>query len=248
MKNIIVIITIAICCSCSQQQYIVNDIQAQRYPVVTDSTIMPDPKINKTVKKYKYLLDKEMNQIIGKSTEGMTYGRPESLLTNLTSDVMLNYTKSVGRDCDISLMNVNGHRSNMPKGDITIGNIYEIYSFENALVWLQLKGEDLLDVFESYAKLGGAGLSSTAKLVIKNGKLVDAKIDGKPIDKNKIYSIVTLDYLAEGNDGMEVLKKANISEPLGITLRDVMLDYIKDKAKKGQEITSRLDGRISIEQ
>jgi len=248
MKNIIIVIIIAICCSCSQQQYVVSDIRAQRFSIVKNDTITPAPQLRETVQKYKYLHDKEMNQVLGHSAESMTYGRPESLLTNLTSDVMLDYAKSAGKKCDLSLMNVNGHRSNMPKGEITLGTLYEIYSFENALVWAQLRGSDLLEIFESYAKLGGAGLSSTARLIIKDGKLIDAKVEGKPIDKNKVYSIVTLDYLAEGNDGMDAMKKAITSEPFGITLRDVMINYIKDKTLKGQEITSQLDGRIRIEQ
>lgn len=248
MKNIIVVIVIALSFSCSQQQYVVSDIRAQRFPIVKNDTLTPNPEVRETVQKYKFLLDKEMNRIIGYSAESMTYGRPESLLTNLTSDVMLSYANSIGKESDLSFMNVNGHRSNMPQGEISLGNVFEIYSFENSLYWVQLRGSDLIEVFKSYARLGGAGISSTARLIIKDGKLIDAKVNGEPVDKNNIYSIVTLDYLAEGNDGMQAMKNAVASQALEITLRDVMLAYIKDRTQKGQEITSQLDGRIRIEQ
>jgi 2',3'-cyclic-nucleotide 2'-phosphodiesterase (5'-nucleotidase family) len=44
--------------------------------------------------------------------------------------------------CRIAVMNVHGHRATMPKGEITIGNFYEIYSFDNTIVFLDLKGTD----------------------------------------------------------------------------------------------------------
>ena len=45
------------------------------------------------VNKYKGTLDQQMNEVLGTSSEFMQKGSPESLLTNLTSDVM----KEIGR-------------------------------------------------------------------------------------------------------------------------------------------------------
>lgn len=239
---------IALCFSCSRQQYVVTSMQAQRYPIVTAGY----PKINSEaevlIEKYKAKLDNEMNQVIGVSAQDMTYARPESLLTNLTSDVMEAYGEAYSDGgCDLACMNVHGHRANLAKGNITVGNIFEIYSFENTLVLLKLKGNDLLDVFESYAKMGGSGISSTVRLVIKDGKLKSATVKGQPVDKNKVYTITTLDYLADGNDGLEAFKNSLEVIDSGITLRDAMMKYVKDQTAKGKEISSVLDGRITIE-
>lgn len=247
-KLFFIAISVAVCFSCSRHQYMVSDIKAGRYAIVPGRESQANPEIKQTIAKYKELLDREMNQVIGVSKEAMTYERPESLLTNFTSDVMLDYVRNIKNiDCDLALMNVHGHRSTMPEGDITVGNIYEIYSFENALVLVRIKGKDLSEVFNSYARIGGAGLSSTARLTIKNGNLVKATVNGLPIDNDKIYTLVTLDYLAEGNDGMEGLKNSVDITPLGITLRDTVLEYIKEQTKQGKVISSRLDGRITVE-
>lgn len=239
---------IALCFACSRQQYIVTNLQAQRYPIVASDYSQSDKEIVALVDQYKVKLDNKMNEVIGVSTQEMTSARPESLLTNLTSDVMQAYgEKYTNGKCDLACMNVHGHRANLPKGNITIGNIFEIYSFENMLVLVKLKGSDLLDVFEAYAKMGGAGISSTAKLVIKDNKPVSATVKGQPIDKNKIYTIITLDYLAEGNDGMEVLKRSTEVTETGIILRDAMIQYLKDQTANEKEISSVLDGRITID-
>ena len=200
------------------------------------------------VDKYKVTLDKEMNDVVGKSAEFMPYGRPESLLTNLTSDVMREYgNKKWAEGADVSIMNVHGHRAFLPEGNITLGNLYEIYSFDNAISFLELKGDDLSKIFNAYARIGGAGISSNVRLVIKERKIVSAILDGKPIDKNKIYNVVSIDYLADGNDSMTAFKDAVKIENTNITIRDVMIDYVREQTAKGNEITSKLDGRIIVE-
>jgi len=77
----------------------------------------PDKKMVALVQKYKTELDREMSEVIGTSSQLLDYGRPESLLTNLTSDVMKLYgDEQVSGGVDVAIMNVHGHRANMPKG------------------------------------------------------------------------------------------------------------------------------------
>ncbi len=200
------------------------------------------------VDKYKVSLDSEMKEVLGTSAEFMQYKRPESLLTNLTSDVMKKYgDKHLPKGADVAIVNVNGHRANMPKGQITMGNLFEIYSFDNTITFLELKGEDLAKIFEAYARIGGAGISSNAHLVVKDKKIKSATLDGKPIDNDKVYNVVTLDYLADGNDNMNAFKNAVSMNNTGITVRDIMIDYVREQTAQGKIITSKLDGRITIE-
>lgn len=207
----------------------------------------PNTRMQALVNTYKVDLDKEMNEIIATSTELMDHKRPESLLTNFTSDVMKAYgDEHLPNGADVAVMNVHGHRATLPKGPVTVGNLFEIYSFDNTLTFLELKGSELNKIFDAYARLGGAGISSNVKLVIEKRKVKSVTVDGKPIDQNKVYHIVTLDYLAEGNDSMGAFKNAIKTENTNITLRDVMLDYVKEQTRQGKELTSKLDGRITI--
>lgn len=233
--------------SCGSYHYSVVDMKGtliemnQEHGTHTEMQLLVD--------RYKGSLDSEMSVVIGNSTEFMPYKRPESLLTNLTSDVMREYgNKHITKGADIGIMNVNGHRASMPKGEITMGNLFEIYSFDNTITFLELKGEDLSKIFDAYARKGGAGISSNAHLVIKDRNIVTATLDGKPIDKNKIYSVVTLDYLADGNDGMAAFKNALKTHDTGITLRDIMIEYVREQTAQGKDISSVEDGRIIIEQ
>ena len=63
------------------------------------------------------------------------------------------------------------------------------------------------ELFEQIAKQGGQGVSREVRLVITaDGKLKSATVGGKEIDDNAQYRIVTLDYVAQGNDHMEAFR------------------------------------------
>lgn len=232
--------------SCKQTYYVT---QVSGTIVKMDSTfdIQPDRKMQALVQSYKTVLDREMDEIIGYSAQYMDYKRPESLLTNLTSDVMKAYgDEHLPNGADVGVMNVHGHRATLPKGEITMGNLYEIYSFDNAITFLELRGSDLKKIFDAYARIGGAGISSNVKLVTEGGKVKSVSIDGRPILDDKVYHIVTLDYLAEGNDNMSAFRNALLRVDTGVTLRDVMIGYVREQTRRGNEIVSTLDGRIVI--
>lgn len=233
--------------SCKSQRYQITNMQGTIIEMNDDFDKNPDKKLGELVLSYKTILDREMNEVVGNSTELMDYGIPESLLTNFTSDVMKQYgDENLPNGADIAVMNVHGHRATLPKGEVTLGNLYEIYSFDNTITYLELRGSDVERMFDSYARMGGAGISSNVKLEIKERKVHQVTIDGEKIDKDKIYNIVTLDYLADGNNGMEAFLDALSVNNTGITLRDIMIEYVKKQNEAGIQLTSKLDGRITV--
>ncbi|MBF6597046.1 MAG: 5'-nucleotidase C-terminal domain-containing protein [Fermentimonas sp.] len=230
-------------------QYRIVDMQGEIIEIDSTFDTKPNTDIHKLVLSYKTQLDSEMNIPIGTSASLMDYRRPESLLTNLTSDVMKEYGDEHLRDgADIGVMNVHGHRATMPKGPVTIGNLFEIYSFDNTITFLDLKGSDLKKMFDAYARIGGAGISSNVKLVIEDRQVKSVTVDNKPIDNDKIYKIVTLDYLAEGNDNMSAFLNAISINNTGVTLRDIMIEWVQEQTRMGNEIESAIDGRIIIKE
>ena len=256
MKYKWILYTLATLLVVSCSSYKQTERQTQEYTIVNMSgTIVEmnkeqgsNAEMQAFVDKYKGTLDAQMNEVVGTTAEFMQKGRPESLLTNFTSDVMKEYgDKHIENGADVAIMNVNGHRATLPKGDITLGNLFEVYSFDNTISFLEVKGEDLTKIFEANARIGGAGISSNAHLVVNDKKLKSATLDGKPIDNNKIYNVVTIDYLADGNDNMSAFRDAVSMQDTGVTLRDIMIDYVREQTSQGKIISSQLDGRITIE-
>jgi len=246
MKTFTILLTALILLSC-KPQYHIAEMSASITEINSSFDTPQHAAMHALVLSYKSELDEKMNEVIATSEQAMMYGRPESLLTNFTSDVMKAYgDEQLEEGADVAMMNVHGHRASMPKGEVTVGNLFEIYSFDNAITFLEIKGSDLMELFNSYARIGGAGISSNVRLIIDNRSVKEVTIDGKAIDAERIYRVVTLDYLAEGNDNMSAMRNAIKQHNTGVTLRDVMIDHVKEETRRGNPIRSILDGRITI--
>lgn len=198
---------------------------------------------------YKAKIDSVMSPVIGRSKVEMDAKRPESLLSNFAADVLRNAASGyIGNSVDVAVTNMGGLRNSLPEGNVTFGDIYEIFPFENTLCILTMSGKSLVDLFTQIAKLGGEGLSGAHLVISKDGQLKKAEIAGKAIVPDKMYRLATIDYLAEGNDGMNAFLEATERVcPDGATIRHIVVDYIKGMAAKGKAVSSVLDGRITVE-
>lgn len=210
--------------------------------------VNPDKKAAGILQPYKDKIDAMMYEVIGTSEMKMDKGEPESLLSNLVASVLQQAaTQVIGQSADMGLVNMGGLRNILPKGDITVGTVYEILPFENSLCVLTMKGADMKRLFKSIASLKGEGVSGIHLEITKNGELLNATIGGKAIDDNKLYTVATIDYLADGNGRMDAFLQAEKRVcPEDATLRGLFLDYIRKQTAEGKVITSKLDGRISI--
>lgn len=178
----------------------------------------------------------------------MDKGAPESLLSNLVADVLRNAAGQVlGKPADMGLINMGGLRNVLTEGPITCENIYEILPFENSLCVLTMKGVYLKELFNNIAACHGQGVSGMQLLITKDGKLLEGTVAGYPIEDEQLYTIATIDYLADGNDGMTALPQAEKREcPDGATLRGLFMDYVEQQTTAGKKITSRMEGRITV--
>jgi 2',3'-cyclic-nucleotide 2'-phosphodiesterase (5'-nucleotidase family) len=229
------------------QHYKISRIEARRIEITSVFDKNPDEKALRILKPYKVNIDTMMNHVIGISDSSMTSSRPESLLTNWVADMLMNESERyVGFKPDLAVINVGGLRAAMPKGNITKENIYEIAPFENALCVVVLTDYELTQLFHQIAHLGGEGISGAHLLIDKNGELLAALVGTDDIDPDRRYKIATVDYLAEGNDGMSAFALSNEHVKPAITLRQMLLNYVDKFTKQGEHINSKLDGRIRI--
>ena len=228
----------------SAQNYRVHSFSWERVEVTAELDSMPSADAMALVAPYKASVDSMMAPVLGISKVAMSAGRPESLLGNWAADVMVEGGTATGLEpADMGLINVGGLRNNMPEGIVRRGDIMLISPFENHVVVLEMKGSDLLELMRNIAAVRGEGVSSSVRMEISDkGDLLSCTIDGKEIDHHRIYTIATIDYLAEGNDKMSALKKAVNRHETGILARDVMMEYVL----KHRVIDSKIEGRIKI--
>lgn len=208
----------------------------------------PDAAAQAVLKPYKEEVDKTMYEVIGTSELFMDKGSPESLLSNLVAEVLrLAAIKVQATPADMAVINMGGLRNTLAKGEITVGAVYEILPFDNSLCVMTMKGTDMKRLCQGIAAGKGEGISGARLVISKAGKLLEATIGGEPIDDNKIYTVASIDYLADGNSGMDAFLQAVKRQcPQEATLRSLFLEYVREQTAAGKQITSSLDGRITV--
>lgn len=217
--------------------------------VQIDSLITADVEMESYIALYRDSLNKRMSDVLAVSKEFMDIGRPESNLSRFLADITFEIGKTwaVEHDLpmpDMALINNGGIRSVLHKGNITRRSIYEIIPFENTLTFVTIDGNTLSEIFNHIAFRGGEGVSN-ATLTIKQGKAVDMTVNGNVIDPTKSYTIVTLDYLANGGDRFKMMEKGQINNT-GKCFRDFVIDYLANYKKSRRRIAAPTNRRITL--
>jgi len=201
---------------------------------------------------YKNILEKDMSRVISISEKEMVKGKPESGLTNLLADLLLEEgQKEVVRmnlqiEPVVSFFNYGGIRTWLPKGEITVGKIFELMPFENEMVFIQLTGEQLQQFYNIVAENGGSSVGGV-RFIISNGKAKNIIIDGEKLEPESKYWMVTNDYAANGGDDLVVFTQRLEWITSGKKIRDIIISNFEERKINGVNLTENLDGRITNE-
>ena len=227
-------------------------VRAQHYTSgikMLDSTVIADVDMSRLIDKYRKSLDAHMSDVIGVTNDNMIHRRPESPLSRLLADIAFimgkQWAKKNGAPIpQMALINNGGIRAHLHKGNITRRDIYEISPFENSLTILTLDGRTIKKMFDHASSRGGECLSN-ATLTICNNKTQSIKIDGEPLDTTKNYTIVTLDYIANGGDNYKMLR-GTTQINTGKIFRDAIMEYMLIRRKARKKIKAPTNQRIII--
>lgn len=198
---------------------------------------------------YKDILEEDMNRVISFSELEMIKGKPESLLTNFLGDLLLEQAakeaqlKGLDLLPSVSFFNYGGIRTSLPKGEITVGKIFELMPFENELVFLELNGIQMQQFLDYIAAKGGDSVGG-ARFEISDKKAKNATVGGKALQADKMYWLVTNDYVASGGDGLDMLKESAQFINSNRKIRDLIISYLEEKQKRNENLVVKLDGRI----
>ena len=245
----VALLTAVMLTSACQTHYEVASIQRTRIVVDNRYDGQPDQKAADFLKPYKHVVDSVLGPVVGHSAKYMTAQRPEGTLSNLLSDILVWAAKDYGEKPDFGLYNMGGVRADLPKGVVTYGDVLDIAPFENKIAFGTMTGADVLELFGQMASVGGEGVSSSVRMVIKGGRLESATINGEPVDPTKSYRLTTIDYLLGGTDKLEALKKCtNVNAPKDASnnSRFVIMNYFREMEKQGKIVDAEIEGRVIV--
>ncbi|HZL11324.1 MAG TPA: 5'-nucleotidase [Prolixibacteraceae bacterium] len=216
---------------------------------VSAQTSTVDSMVQSILTPYRDSIEQDMSTLVAVSATPLRKDKPESKLTNLVADILLQYgteyckLKNLNMIPNASYVNYGGLRASLPQGEITVGHIFELMPFENEIVLLKISGESIHEMAERIAARGGEGVSGLI-LGIRNEKPATVKIGGNEVDPAAWYWLVTNDYVADGGDQMSMFLNPAERININIKFRDVLIQSLSDRYKKDGIISVKEDGRI----
>jgi 2',3'-cyclic-nucleotide 2'-phosphodiesterase (5'-nucleotidase family) len=220
--------------------------------ILVDASIPDDAAVEKMLETYAPRV-RALNEVIGKlSGDLKKSGIGAGTMGNFVVDALRNRAEAkTGKPVLLAITNSGGMRKNaIAEGDLTVGDIFELLPFENALVTVDLTGEQLRQFLDVVVKERDAqsGARITFRTTDAGNEIVSVKLDNAgqetDIDPSATYTIATIDYLVKRGGDYKILQAGKNLQPLNLTMRDAVLDYVRSETAAGRPIKAMLDGRF----
>jgi len=199
-----------------------------------------DPNIARIVDKYEAQVKTEFSKVIGTAAADLARDPiGESGLGDLVTDAMREAS-----DAQIAFQNGGGIRADIPKGPITLEEVFTTLPFDDNLVTMDLTGDQIRELLEksvlSENMLQVSGIQIVYDLSKPAGaKVASVDVAGKPMGAQATYRVVTNDFLASGGNQFNIFKKGrNISA--GPPQRDAVADYIRKNSPINVQARNRI--------
>jgi 2',3'-cyclic-nucleotide 2'-phosphodiesterase (5'-nucleotidase family) len=234
LKLFVIFLTLFFLFSCSSKNYNVTKIEAKQLSISEKNA--ETQEIENFIKPFRENINKDLDNVLAYCPETLdkSTGKWQTTIGNLLADVCLEkgcqvFKTREKKDIDLCFLNHGGIRAILPQGNVTTRTAFEIMPFENNLVVLALKGEQILEMTAYIIKEKKAHpLSGMTFTIAKDNTAQNILIKGKPLDKTQTYYIATNDYLANGGDNMNFFVKSLQKFDLDYKLRNVLIDYFKE--------------------
>ena len=231
---IVLFILISVNQSCKSKKYRITKIEGEQIGIT--SQISETPEIENFIKPYRNHINKDLDSILSYCpvTLDKSKGEWQTNIGNFMADACFLEGNKVfqlkeKKTLDICILNHGGIRSIIPKGKVTTRTAFEVMPFENSMIVVALKGSIINEMVEYLTKekkphpLSGIKIYLNSNLSIKSILIKD-----KAIETNKIYYVVTSDYLSNGGDNMSFFAKNEGTFDLDYKIRNVLIDYFRE--------------------
>jgi 5'-nucleotidase/UDP-sugar diphosphatase len=222
--------------------------------------------VNAIVEKYMKKVDAVLDETIGEALadlDGESVRQQETDLGDLIADIIKNTAHA-----DAAIIGGGSIRTSIKKGEIKIKHVYAVSPFNNYVVAVRLTGRQIREALENgvsaiddsagrFPQVSGLSFVYNRSAPV-GSRVKEVMINRHKTDPDKEYIVATDDFLAAGGDGYKVFGEAvraskDYSDVGGMMkgdklaysnsgkwVRDVIIDYIKDRKK----IPSVVEGRI----
>lgn len=167
---------------------------------------------------------------------------------SLIADAMLDRVK--GQGVEVAIQNGGGIRASIDAGPITMGEVLTVLPFQNTLSTFEVKGSVLKEALEngvSQIEEGAGRFPQVAGMTFvfdasqpPGQRIVEVTVGGRPLEPERVYKVVSNNYVRNGGDGYAMFRDAMNAYDYGPDLADVTAEYMA----RMSPVEAKTDGRI----
>ena len=235
-------------------------VEARGEPLVMDGAVTEDAPTVARIAELAGPLEEIRQRVVAEAAAPIdgdkgTCRARECTMGNLVADAMLDRVKAQG--VTISIANSGGLRASIDAGEVTMGEVLTVLPFQNTLSTFQARGSTILAGLEngfSQIEEGAGRFPQVAGMKVvydpnaaPGSRVVSVDVmEGDawvPLDAEKVYGVVTNNYVRNGGDGYKMFgSEAMNAYDYGPDLADVTAEFL---AKSGA-YKPYVDGRIAV--
>ena len=205
----------------------------------------PQPDMRASAEHFEKLALDAFGEVLGTlEVPWQRTGNRESNIGNWITDAMRASTGA-----DFAVINSGGLRKNLVAGPVRHLDIYEVLPFGNEICRFTCSGEDLLGLMRtnalaqsegSHGILQVSGIRYAFRPVAGGVELVEALVAGEPVDPEKDYSGVSVDFVVRSQAEKYLGFLPREVQPLGIVADELVAQAVR----KAGVITDGPGGRM----
>ena len=173
---------------------------------VWSDELEPHPAMAAKMNAYKEEVAPVIGEVVGQAATRLIRSyNSESLLGAFSTDVVRELAGA-----DVAFMNAGGLRADLPKGDITVGNVQDAFPFYNTTVIQEMTTAQISEILEQGLTLL-RGMIQVSGLVAHydlnrpvGQRVLSLQIGGAPAKEGQVFKVASSSFLAEGGASSEM--------------------------------------------
>lgn len=219
----------------------------------TDGSLPVDPAVARIAAPFDRAARRWLDETVVEAEEAFPAERArleDTALLDLINDAQLTAT---GADLSMTSLLPGGRYAGLPKGRVTVRDLYALYPYENQLVVVEIDGAQLRACLERAAEFFASASLEEGKLVlVPNPKMIpynfdviegasyridpmapvgrrvrDLAVKGRPVRPTDRFTLAVNSYRAQGGGGYSALRNARVVKSVPVGIRELLIESLR---------------------
>jgi len=233
----------------------VSGVRGEQLP--SNASVTPDPAVAAIAAPFDRAARRWLDETLAETEEAFPAERArleDTALLDFVNGVQL---KTTGADLSMTSLLPGGRYAGLPKGRVTVRDVFALYPYENQLVVLEIDGAQLKACLERAAEFyAGASIEGGKLVLVPNSKMIPYNFDavqgasyridplapvgqrirelsvkGRPVQPTDRFTLAVNSYRAQGAGGYTALRNAKVVRSQPVEIRDLLIEALRSAGR-----------------